>query len=60
MRVKVQSADKVWVLPGDHLTRTPLCAIEEQDGTFTVVYTAALKMDNRNFYAIGKCVLEWR
>ena len=60
IRVKIQSADKLWALPGDHLTRTPLCAIEEEDGTFTVVYTAAKKIDNRNFYAIGKCTLAWK
>jgi hypothetical protein len=59
-RVKVQSTGKLWALPGDHSMRTPLCAIEENDGTFTVIYTALTKVNNRNFYAIGKCSLAWR
>jgi hypothetical protein len=59
-RVKVQSADDLWALPGDHSTRTPLCAIEEDDGTFTVIYTAMTKVNNRNFYAVGKCTLAWQ
>lgn len=59
-RVKIQSAKNIWAEPGDHYTRTPLCAIEEADGTFTVVYTAMTKINNKNFYAIGKCVLAWK
>lgn len=59
-RVKVQSHGKLWAEAGDHSTRTPLCAIEEEDGTFTVVYTARTKADNRTFYAIGQCTLSWQ
>jgi len=59
-RVKVQSTKNLWGEPGDHYTRTPLCAIEEDDGTFTVIYTAMMKVNNRNFYAIGKCTLAWK
>lgn len=58
-RVKIQSSKNLWALPGDHYTRTPLCAIEEEDGAFTVIYTATMKVANRNFYAIGKCSLAW-
>lgn len=58
-RVKVQSTNNLWALPGDHSTRTPLCAIEEDDGTFTVIYTAIVKINNKNFYAVGKCSLAW-
>lgn len=59
-RVKVQSAKNLWAENGDHYTRTPLCAIEEKDGTFTVIYTAMTKINNKNFYAIGKCTLAWQ
>ncbi|HSC55510.1 MAG TPA: hypothetical protein VLC98_17910 [Phnomibacter sp.] len=59
-RVKVQTGNNLWALPGDHYTRTPLCAIEEADGTFTVIYTAMTKINNKNFYAIGKCTLAWK
>jgi len=59
-RVKVQSTDNLWAAPGDHSTRTPLCAIEEDDGTFTVIYTAVNRTNDRNFYAIGKCSLAWK
>jgi hypothetical protein len=59
-RVKIQTANYLWAERGDHFTRTPLCAIEEEDGTFTVIYTAMTKINNRNFYAIGKCTLAWR
>jgi hypothetical protein len=58
-RVKVQSAENLWARDGDHAMRTPLCAIEEDDGTFTVVYTASMKSKGRTFYAIGKCTLAW-
>jgi hypothetical protein len=60
IRVKIQSASNLWAEPGDHLTRTPLCAIEEDDGTFTVIYTARTKIANKNFYAVGKCSLAWQ
>ncbi|MCU7550648.1 hypothetical protein OCK74_16130 [Chitinophagaceae bacterium LB-8] len=59
-RVKVQSPKNLWAEAGDHYTRTPLCAIEEEDGTFTVIYTAMTKVNNKNFYAIGKCSLAWQ
>jgi hypothetical protein len=59
-RVKVQSATNLWAEAGDHYTRTPLCAIEEEDGTFTVIYTAMTKIKGKNFYAIGKCSLAWQ
>jgi hypothetical protein len=58
-RVKVQSQPKVWAENGDHLTRTPLCAIEEEDGSFTIVYTAVKMINKKKFYAIGKCSLGW-
>ncbi|MDD3320557.1 MAG: hypothetical protein PHS59_03845 [Paludibacter sp.] len=58
-RVKVQSGENLWAESGDHSTRTPLCAIEEADGTFTVIYTAIMKEDGENFYAIGKCSIGW-
>lgn len=59
-RVKVQSPKNLWALPGDHALRTPLCAIEEDDGTLTVIYTAMMKVNNKNFYALGKCSLAWQ
>ena len=42
---------------GDHDMRTPLCAVREEDGTFTMIYTA--KMKNNGFSAVGKCTLGW-
>ena len=59
VRIKVQSGKNLWALPGDHAMRTPLCAIEEADGTFTVIYTAKTDLDGKKFYAIGKCTLAW-
>lgn len=59
-RVKVQSPSNLWAEPGDHYTRTPLCAVEEDDGTFTVIYTAMMKTAGKNFYAVGKCTLAWQ
>lgn len=59
-RIAIQSENNKWALDGDHYTRTPLCAIEENDGTFTVIYTATLKKDNKLFYAVGKCSLAWK
>lgn len=58
-RIKVQLANDLWAEPGDHAMRTPLCAIEEADGTFTVIYTAMKKINQKPFYAIGKCDLRW-
>jgi len=58
-RVKVQSGENLWAESGDHSTRTPLCAIEEDDGSFTVIYTAIMKVNSENFYAIGKCCIGW-
>ena len=60
IRVKIQSPKNLWADMGDHFTRTPLCAIEDENGTFTVIYTARGKFNNKNFYAIGKCSLAWQ
>ena len=60
IRVKIQSGTNKWAEPGDHFTRTPLCAIEEDDGSFTVVYTAMKLVDGKRFYAVGKCILAWQ
>ncbi|MGE4587094.1 MAG: hypothetical protein AB7D05_07115 [Mangrovibacterium sp.] len=57
VRVRIQSPGNIWAKEGDHAMRTPLCAIEEEDGTFTVIYTAMMKQENRVFYAVGKCSL---
>ena len=58
-RVKIQSDDQIWADDGDHSTRTPLGAIEEADGTFTVVYTAKMQVNGKAFFALGKCSLAW-
>ncbi|MFC6099826.1 glycoside hydrolase family protein [Olivibacter domesticus] len=58
-RIKVQSEKNLWGDPGDHAMRTPLCAIEEEDGTFTVIYTALITINGKKFYAVGKCTLAW-
>lgn len=60
VRLKIQSDENLWAKDGAHAMRTPLCAIEEADGSFTVFYTAMMKTDGRNFYAIGKCSLGWK
>jgi hypothetical protein len=60
IRVKVQFDNDLWCKQGDHSMRTPLCAIEETDGTFTVIYTALLKDTEQTFYAVGKCSLAWK
>ena len=60
IRVKVQNDNNLWAKEGDHSMRTPLCAIEEKDGTFTVIYTALMNDADKNFYAIGKCTLAWK
>src|SRR5690606_943715 len=39
---------------------TPLGAIEEDDGTFTVLYTAKYTRDGKVFFGIGRCVLAWK
>lgn len=59
IRVQVQTKNP-WAQKGDHYTRTPLCAIEENDGTFTVIYTAMKLVKNKKFYAVGKCSLGWK
>ena len=59
-RVKVQFDDHLWAKEGDHSMRTPLCAIEEKDGTFTVIYTALMSDPDKRFYAIGRCTLAWK
>ena len=59
-RIKVQWGDKLWAESGDHATRTPLGAVEEEDGTFTVVYTALYKKNGKTFYGLGKCTLAWK
>ncbi len=58
-RLKVQSETNAWADLGDHATRTPLCALEEEDGTFTVLYTAMMTVEGSRFYAVGKCTLGW-
>ena len=58
-RIKIQSEKNIWAKPGDHATRTPLCAIEEDNGSFTVIYTAMTNADDKNFYAVGECRLAW-
>jgi hypothetical protein len=60
VRVKIQFKDDLWGKDGDHSMRTPLCAIEEKDGTFTVVYTSLMANKEKRFYAIGKCTLAWK
>jgi len=58
-RIKVQFEDRAWVKDGNHSLRTPLCAIEEDDGTFTVIYTGLMDLREEAFYAVGKCTLAW-
>lgn len=60
VRVRIQTQEKVWAEDGDHAMRTPLCAIEEDDETITVIYTALMLVEGRSFYAIGKCTLKWQ
>lgn len=59
-RIKIQFSENLWAEKGDHFTRTPLCAIEEADGTFTVLYTAMYLVEGRRFYGVGKCSLSWK
>lgn len=59
-RIKVQSENNLWVKEGDHAMRTPLCAIEEDDGSFTIIYTGMMKSSEKTFYGIGKCTLAWK
>ena len=59
-RIKVQKPEHLWAEAGDHAMRTPLCAIEEADGTFTVIYTARTESDGKKFYAVGACTLSWK
>ena len=58
-RIKVQFENQAWAKEGNHSLRTPLCAIEEEDGTFTVIYTALMDHREEAFYAVGKCTLAW-
>jgi hypothetical protein len=60
VRIKIQFENDLWGKEGDHAMRTPLCAIEEEDGTFTVVYTSLINDEDNKFYAIGKCTLAWK
>jgi hypothetical protein len=60
IRIRIQTQEHIWAEDGDHAMRTPLCAIEEDDGTFTVIYTAKMIIDDKTFYAIGKCSLGWQ
>lgn len=60
VRIKIQSEGDIWAEDGDHAMRTPLCAIEEEDGSFTVIYTAMTIVGGKKFYAVGKCSLAWR
>lgn len=59
-RIQVQFDNDLWGKEGDHAMRTPLCAIEEDDGTFTVIYTSLINDEEKKFYAIGKCTLAWK
>ena len=56
-RLTAQTGSNKWAGDGDHDMRTALCAVREDDGSFTVVYTA--KMKDRSFWAVGKCTLGW-
>ncbi len=60
VRLKIQALDNLWADDGDHSTRTPLGAIEELDGTFTVLYTAKHTINGKPFFAVGKCTLAWK
>lgn len=60
VRIKIQTPDDLWCEDGDHAMRTPLCVIEEEDGTFTVIYTAMTLVGDKKFYAVGKCSLSWQ
>lgn len=59
-RIKIQTSGDSWAEDGDHAMRTPLCAIEEKDGSFTVIYTALTTMHGKKFFAIGQCKLRWK
>ncbi|MCP4453722.1 MAG: hypothetical protein GY809_19855 [Planctomycetes bacterium] len=56
-RLTAKTGSNRWAGDGDHDMRTAVCAVREDDGTFTVVYTA--KMKDRGFWAVGKCTLAW-
>lgn len=58
-RIRIQNGNNIWGDAGDHAMRTPLCVIEEENGTFTVVYTSLTTKSGERFYAIGKCNLAW-
>lgn len=57
-RLTAQTGSNKWAGDSDHDMRTPLCAVREEDGTFTVIYTAAMKA--KGFWAVGKCTLGWK
>lgn len=59
-RIRIQTAANLWAEAGDHAMRTPLCVIEEDDGTFTVLYTARMNNEGKPFYALGKSSLAWQ
>ncbi|HEX5786956.1 MAG TPA: hypothetical protein VFY03_02160 [Woeseiaceae bacterium] len=67
-RIRIQAQDALWAAAGDHAMRTPLCVIEEPDGTFTVLYTAKVTEEiaaeagdeDGDFYALGKASLVWQ
>jgi len=52
-RIVVPTDDNIWT----NGVRTPLCAVREDDGTFTVFYTARMK--DQPFWGVGKCTLGW-
>ncbi len=58
-RLNVQSGSNLWAQAGDHSMRTPLCALENPDGTFTMIYTARMLVNGKPFYAVGQCQLAW-
>lgn len=59
-RIKLQSEENLWAKSGDHAMRTPLCILEEGNGTFTVIYTALMDLNEDTFYGIGKATLKWK
>lgn len=59
IRLKVQTGGNCWTPEGDHALRTPLGIVTEDDGTFTVLYTAKTRAQSI-FYAIGRCKLGWK
>jgi hypothetical protein len=60
VRIRIQAPANPWAEAGDHAICTPLGAIEEGDGTFTVLYTTRMDNDGKPFYAVGKASLAWQ